>query len=103
MSSIRPTTDEEWAAHLRTSFDPDDQSLAMRMCLVEWLKAKEGRLNQREAHWLELLQGINAVELGFLKQSTAYQIADDRPCLPRWRWPSELEVLFCRSLKKEGQ
>ena len=44
MSSIRPTIDEEWAAYLRVSAEPDDQSLALRLRLMERLKQRR-RLN----------------------------------------------------------
>ena len=93
-------SDQEWCEYLSSSSDPDDASLALRLGLVERLKKR--RLNRREAQLFELLQSRNAVELAFLKQTTAYRISHDRPCWPRWHWPEELEELFCRSLK-EGQ
>jgi hypothetical protein len=46
------------------------------------------------AQLFELLKGINAAELDFLKAPVAYRIAHDRPCWPRWHWPRELEELY---------
>jgi hypothetical protein len=101
MSIESSWSDAEWCEYLSGSSDPDDVSLSARLRIVEYLKAKRV-LNQREEHWLELLRGMNAVELGFLKQPSSYRITHSRPCSPRWHWPEELEELFCRSLK-EGQ
>ena len=101
MCSTRPTTDEEWAAYLRGSADPDDQSLALRLRLVERLKQRR-RLNLREAQLFELLQRVNAVELDFLKAPTSYRITHDRPAWPRWHWPEELEALYHRTIR-DGQ
>ena len=93
-------SDAEWAEYLRTSSDPDDQSLAMRLGLVERLK--ERRLNQREAQLLEVVKRMNAAELAFLKAPTAYRISADRPCWPRWHWSEEVEALYHRTIR-DGQ
>jgi hypothetical protein len=89
-------SDQEWAAYLRGSSDPDDQSLALRLALVERLKTRQ-RLNQREAKLFELLKGMNKAELDFLKAPTVYKLAHDRPAWPRWHWPPDLEELFLRT------
>jgi hypothetical protein len=100
MSARPPTTDQEWAEYLRgNSSDPDDQSLAMRIGIVEYLKAKTEPLKEREEYWLALLQTINAKELKFLRATTRYRLRHERPCAPRWHWPRELEELFRQSLR----
>jgi hypothetical protein len=104
MSIESEWSDTEWAEYLGTSSDPDDQSLSARLRLVQCLKAKAGErvLNQREEQMLELLQGMNATELGFLRQSTSYRLRNDRPCWPRWHWSEEVEALYHRTIR-DGQ
>jgi hypothetical protein len=81
-----PTTDQEWAAYLSDSSDPDDQSLAARIRLLEELQAKGPPFTQRQAQFMEVANEINRRELAFLKRSSAYRISHDRPCWPRWHW-----------------
>jgi hypothetical protein len=90
-------TDQQWADYLLTSSDLDDQSLALRLRLVDRLKERR-RLNQREAQLFELLQAMNKAELDFLKAPTAYKLAHPRPCWPRWHWPDDLQALFQRTI-----
>jgi len=97
LSAFRPpTTDQEWAAYLAGSSDPDNYSLALRLDLVERLKLRR-RLNPEETELFELLQRVNEQELAFLRSPTSYKLKHDRPCWPRWHWPAALEALFLRT------
>lgn len=85
-------TDLEIIEHLRSSSDPDDQSIVQRYAILEWLRSKP-EPSRTEQKWLGILERINREELDFLHAPTAYKIEHERPCFPKWHWPQELLIL----------
>lgn len=81
-------TDLEIIRQLRSSSDPDDQSLVYRWDRVEELKAKR-ELSREDQRLIQTLEMTTRIELDFLQQPIAYRIENERPVCPRWHWPKE--------------